>query len=591
MAVMEGYQFEENLRIWQRPDAEPFRYSDGAEERLLKVLRQASDKSVLSLELLAFQTDWPTLYHLGSSRANLLRPFAGTLLKGAKVLELGCGCGAITRYLGEVAGEVVAVEGSPLRAAVASERCSDLANVTVVADRIQNLPPMPGQFDVVTLIGVLEYCGCYGMTPVQLLALAKSFLKPAGAFILALENRLGLKYFAGVPEDHLGRSWSGITNGYRQGGVETWSRKALCGLLSQAGFVQANQFLAIPDYKMPSCVITTEGLDTPRKIFDPLPLLGGPQRAFEAQALFNLREAWKSIERAGLLLDMADSLCFVAWQAAHPLDGSVLAEYYGNSVHRIRPLAKKLVFVRTPSGVRVERRAVDPGTSREGITQVMEDEPYFLGPRVDDLARDAVMCPGWRIPDLARAYQPWVSVLQDLTDAEDTVAGRYLDLVPGNVILGQDGEPHVFDMEWQQSERIPASFLLLRGLYVSMTGLGPVAVPGPEVSLIFGDLSRAMFALFGREFDEGRLAEYWQFYSIQRRLGWSEKSLPSLLGSRLETMPAGGNVMLLSRLASEAGISLGELVPYVRKLQKENAQLKKSRALLERVLRRERGGE
>ena len=56
------------------------------------------------------------------------------LHSGDKVLELGCGCGAITRFLGEIGANVVAVEGSLARARVAAERCRELTNVRVVVD-------------------------------------------------------------------------------------------------------------------------------------------------------------------------------------------------------------------------------------------------------------------------------------------------------------------------------------------------------------------------------------------------------------------------------------------------------------------------
>ena len=35
-------------------------------------------------------------------------------------------------------------------------------------------------------------------------------LKKGGRIVIAIENRLGLKYFAGCAEDHLGTYFSGI---------------------------------------------------------------------------------------------------------------------------------------------------------------------------------------------------------------------------------------------------------------------------------------------------------------------------------------------------------------------------------------------
>ena len=58
------------------------------------------------------------------------------------------------------------------------------------------------------LIGVLEYAELY-VKPVAgesafvtMLKRARECLKPGGAILLAIENRLGLKYFGGCAEDH-----------------------------------------------------------------------------------------------------------------------------------------------------------------------------------------------------------------------------------------------------------------------------------------------------------------------------------------------------------------------------------------------------
>ncbi|MCC7240620.1 MAG: hypothetical protein IT180_01735, partial [Acidobacteria bacterium] len=112
-------------------------YSDGdeVEHRLLDLVRGASNVSLHSPEIAAAITDWPTRYHLSAGRAHLLRPLAHLLAD--RTLEVGAGCGALTRYLGELGGEVVAVEGSRRRAEITAARCRDLRNVAVFHDRFE----------------------------------------------------------------------------------------------------------------------------------------------------------------------------------------------------------------------------------------------------------------------------------------------------------------------------------------------------------------------------------------------------------------------------------------------------------------------
>ncbi|WWL44975.1 class I SAM-dependent methyltransferase [Pseudomonas parakoreensis] len=75
-------------------------------------------------------------------------------LKG-DVLEIGAGCGAITRYLGEQGGNVLALEGSARRASIARSRTRDLPNVSVLAETFENFQ-VEKKFDVITLVGVLS---------------------------------------------------------------------------------------------------------------------------------------------------------------------------------------------------------------------------------------------------------------------------------------------------------------------------------------------------------------------------------------------------------------------------------------------------
>ena len=225
-----GYEFVKGQNIWMRPDYEGIPYSDGdvAEKRIGSIIAESVDLSVLSPEFKKHCTDWPSLYHLSSERANLLRPFASRL-ENSSVLEIGAGCGAITRYLGETCDQVMALEGSLRRAAITKSRVRDLPNVKVVSDRF-DMFDIDQKFDFVTLIGVIEYASMFtpGESPVHaMLDYARKFLKPNGQVIIAIENQLGLKYFAGAPEDHLNQVMYGIEGRYLQGQPQTYGRRVL----------------------------------------------------------------------------------------------------------------------------------------------------------------------------------------------------------------------------------------------------------------------------------------------------------------------------------------------------------------------------
>src|SRR5260221_847993 len=90
-------------------------YLDGAERSLLEALQSAGDVSLFSHELRLRVHDWASLYHLTPYRATILDAL-GLTTRDAKVLELGAGCGAVTRWLGENFATVHALDGSLSRA-------------------------------------------------------------------------------------------------------------------------------------------------------------------------------------------------------------------------------------------------------------------------------------------------------------------------------------------------------------------------------------------------------------------------------------------------------------------------------------------
>lgn len=190
-----GYSHDRKTGVWTRIGYVGLAYSDGDDEerRIASIVGAAEDCSVLSDELRAHCTDWVQTYHLSAARANILRPFEHAL--GGDVLEIGAGCGAVTRYLGEAGGRVLALEGSVRRAAIARTRTRDLDNVTVVAEAFSEFRA-EAKFDVVTLVGVLEYANRFetaGSPALAVLQRVRSWLKPGGLLLIAIENQLGLK--------------------------------------------------------------------------------------------------------------------------------------------------------------------------------------------------------------------------------------------------------------------------------------------------------------------------------------------------------------------------------------------------------------
>jgi len=168
-------------------------YSDGNEEetKLFRIINSVNDLSSTSCELQSVINSWAQRYHLSMHRGAIVRSLP--LAANSRVFELGAGCGAVTRALGEKFAAVDAVEGSAVRARICASRCRDLPNVRVFAADINNILPQP-DYDIAFLVGVLEWSKGYIQfnDPFRFcLQIAFRALKQGGVLVLAIENQIG----------------------------------------------------------------------------------------------------------------------------------------------------------------------------------------------------------------------------------------------------------------------------------------------------------------------------------------------------------------------------------------------------------------
>ena len=524
-ASVGGYIYRAQDNFYQRAQAEAFGYQDAgnAEQRLYDIIRQARDKSVFSDELASKSTDWASYYHLTSQRANLLRPFAEKIANG-KVLELGAGCGAITRFLGELGGEVVVVEGSPNRARIIGQRCAELQNVSVFCDLIQSYET-DEKFDVVTLIGVLEYAQVYVKEPNPLLVLlqkAKSFLKEDGMLIVAIENQLGLKYFNGAPEDHMGQAMYGINDSYSTTSPITFGRVELDALIRSAGFETTELYVPLPDYKTPVTVIYPEGFNPAHKAagWDVGALAAGSvvhDRQSPRHPTFSLENAWQVIARNNLVEDMANSFMFVAYpaQQADKQHPDVLAAHYG--CQRQAVFSKETQFVQAGQGLATRTR--NTGETAKLLAADWEQSAYHGGTLWMDKLTQLVNRPGWRVEHLSAWAEVWVNALAanatqgghtlpELAGATDLLPSKYFDATPTNFVVDAKGEGHFFDLEWDFAIPLPVSFVALRGLFLTLHRIRGCAKPHASTPSNIGGLSLAILEILGYTYQDQELQAF-----------------------------------------------------------------------------------
>lgn len=235
-------------------------YSEGAAEDVLLDLVSRFSESDYE-HVIQNSKSWNIMYHLSHIRENIITWLP--ISKKSRVLEIGAGCGAVTGGFAKLAGHVDCIELSKKRSMINATRHREYSNIDIYVGNYTDVEPhLTELYDYVSLIGVLEYAGSYISAKEPYIELIKSaikHLKPDGKLLIAIENKFGLKYFAGCKEDHTGNYFDGI-EGYRSNpGVRTFSKGSLIKMFDTVG-LKYRFYYPYPDYKLPHTVYSDDML-------------------------------------------------------------------------------------------------------------------------------------------------------------------------------------------------------------------------------------------------------------------------------------------------------------------------------------------
>lgn len=279
-------------------------YSDGdAENEILDIVQRYPQDAYK--KIIAERKNWPVLYHLSEIRENILNwyPFE----KDASVLEIGAGCGAVTGCIASKVSEVTCIELSKRRSLINAYRHRNSENITILTGNFETIEKqLTRKYDYITLIGVFEYAASYlsGEHPYNdFLEIIMEHLKEKGKLLLAIENKLGMKYWAGCQEDHFGGYFLGIEGYPGKKGILTFSKAELEHIIRQVPTVSGYEFYyPYPDYKFPMAIYSDGFL--PQK-----GSLNMNIRNFDMDryVLFDETKAFDSVLSAGLFQEFSNS--------------------------------------------------------------------------------------------------------------------------------------------------------------------------------------------------------------------------------------------------------------------------------------------
>ncbi|MCZ2812341.1 methyltransferase [Modestobacter sp. VKM Ac-2979] len=470
-------------------------YRDGAEEALLELVRGSEDRGSLNEELHSRAVGWAERYHLDRQRANVLRAFE--VGAATRVLEVGAGCGAMSRYLAEECAVVDALEPVPARAAVAAARLADRPGARVFTGELADLPDEPA-YDLVVVIGVLEYVGGGTADEAPYLAFLDDIrrrLLPGGRLLLAIENKLGVKYLAGSPEDHSDRAYDSLEDYPIGSPARTFDRAALGSLFQRAG-MDPTFFSAFPDYKLTRAVIADELMVHPSGLAGRLPRFPSPDWQTARDFGPNEELLWRTLVSAGQGKEHGNSFVVVgtpdgSQQDLWPTDRR--AAFY--TTERRPGRATESVIRQDGTGLVLERSVLGDRRESAGPAHRVTSGPILPGSSlVDEIAKGDVEF-------TRRALTEWRELVEASAAEPDGVA---VDLVPHNLLVDEDGGLVHIDDEWRSTEWT-VDEVVARGLIWLCERLSTVPTPWqtrPSRRALLDELA----ALVDTHLDEERLS-------------------------------------------------------------------------------------
>jgi SAM-dependent methyltransferase len=446
-----------------------FDYSDGkeVEQYLEKVFSETADLSSRSPQLQEKIVDWPSEYHLSSDRSNLLRPYDLSFAKSA--LEFGSGCGAISRYLGEQGIAVDAVEGSEIRASLGKMRCQDLDNVSVINANYNELSYPEKHYDLILFVGVIEYASKFHPdaatdreAAVGILKHVSQYLSDDGVILVAIENRLGLKYILGQHEDHYAKKYVGIHGYKNSAGIATYSKGEWRDIVDEANLAHCGFSYPFPDYKIPRVTFGESFANTHPHAFNHLEGVFSRDYARPVKKSPTESIAWEAANSGQFLNTVANSFCLAIGNNAERIE-SVMDFDFCHTPSPGRKNQYSVVTRKKTNSEVVEKIPLFSESrveSNSSVNQVLDDQTYLYGNLLSTEWLRSIL-----IYSRREEFDQWLGEYYDfLGRLQSQGTELKIDMLPINIIVDSDGNYQLFDQEWLVDEDVSREYLLFRAL-------------------------------------------------------------------------------------------------------------------------------
>jgi len=478
--MYQDFEYDQEYGIYVAKNSKEVSFLDGCEEYLFNIFQNVK-ASAYPVDLQFHIKDWPSRYHLSYQRTNLLIAIKELFNPSWSVLECGAGMGALTLWLSENFAEVDAIEGNLVRAKVLRQRVRNSKNVKVFVTDLSNGPLPKTKYDMITLVGVLEYIPFYSNdnienSVIKFLEKLKYHLNEEGILLIAIENKLGVKYFAGCTEDHTGVLFDSLMNYPRGKSPITFSRNELEFILKKAGFNNVAFYHLFPDYKFPTVFI--KECDE-IKFLNPHNFVRGLFEDYRGRRYFLIPDPLllETISRAGLLHHFSNSFLILASQSEKVNLGTKwIIKKIWNRLNSKPIFHHEIALYKNEENDEyiIKRKPLIYDITSANIGKLsfhLRDDEYVLGKLLIYEAYKALI-----------KNDEYVTLCNILTEVFSSMLDRYytgevdqngIPLVSGvcvdytlwNLIKDNDGNLFFIDSKWKYNSPISADFVIFRSIF------------------------------------------------------------------------------------------------------------------------------
>ena len=174
------------------------------------------------------------------------------------VLEIGGDSLELTKMLSQKVKKIVKIVQNSENTKSLIKSCK---NLEIIEGNINEIS-LDEKFDYILLIGSLPYFAKYAnCKSKEFLALLDRYLKDDGKIIIAVDNKFGIKYFAGNPDEYLNKKFVSMLNYNNESDkIETYTKQKLIQILDENGYKSKNFYYPLPDYRMPNVIFSDNEL-------------------------------------------------------------------------------------------------------------------------------------------------------------------------------------------------------------------------------------------------------------------------------------------------------------------------------------------